>query len=204
MSNKKINFFCVNGILTKPSDIGGWCDYFEDYYQNEGYPCTKYEYFSGAITRFIKQGKRVEEICTILERISNPIVYVGHSNGCELFSKVVKKTKAKFVAAHLFAPAMESDFDENGLNYALLSGKVQQVYLYCSKKDQVLKNYASKTSFLKFIGLGYGTLGYTGHKNVLPQVQHRVSELWKKDYDHSTWFSENNIKETHELTYRGL
>lgn len=195
-------YLVVNGILTRPADINNWTDLFEDYYQNEGYACTRYEYFSGALTRFIKQGKRVEELTKIVKRTEAPLVYVGHSNGCELFSRLMKDTDCKFEAAHLFAPAMDPDFNQNGLTLGLLSGRVKNIYLYCSKKDLVLKDWASKTSFLRFIGLGYGTLGYSGAKNILPQIEHRVYSTWNNKFNHSDWFTEKNIKESFSLTIR--
>jgi hypothetical protein len=198
----KHQFLVVNGILSQPSDINGWTDLFEDYYQNEGYGCTKYEYFSGAITRFMGQGKRVQELNEIVKRINFPLVYVGHSNGCELFGRLMKDTECKFEAAHLFAPAMDSDFNVNGLNYGLLADRVKKVYLYCSKKDLVLKDWASKTSFLKFIGLGYGTLGYSGPKNVLKQVDHRIDVSWNNRFNHSDWFRKNNIQASFDSTLR--
>lgn len=198
----KSTYLVCNGILTDPTDVNGWTDLFEDMYQNEGYPCNRYEYFSGALTRFIKQGARVKELTTIINRIKSPIIYVGHSNGCELFGRLMKDVDCKFEAAHLFAPAMDSDFNKNGLAYGLLSGKVKKVYLYCSKKDMVLKDWASKTSFLRAIGLGYGTLGYTGPKNVLKGIEGLVFETWNNKFDHSDWFSEKNIKESFALTLR--
>lgn len=198
----KHQYLVVNGILSNPSDISGWTDLFEDFYQNEGYSCSRYEYFSGAITRFIKQGKRVEELSKIIKRINNPLVYVGHSNGCELFGRLMKESDSTFESAHLFAAAMNSDFKENGLNYALLTKRVKKIYLYCSTRDLVLKNWASKTSFLKFMGLGYGTLGLTGPKNVLEQVNHKVETTWSDSFDHSDWFKPENIQKSFDLTFR--
>lgn len=197
----KDNFIVVNGILNNPQDIDGWTDIFEDLYQNMGYPCTKYEYFSGALTRFIKQNERVDQLCKIVKRTAQPLIYVGHSNGCELFDKVVRRLhKPYFESAHLFSPAMESDFNTNGLNYCILSGKVKKVYLYCSKGDKILRDWASKTSFLKFIGLGYGTLGYDGPKNVLRAVDDRVIVHWENSYNHSDWFNKHNIDKSFSST----
>lgn len=195
-------YLVVNGILSLPSDISAWTDLFEDYYQNENYPCTRYEYFSGAITRFIKQGKRVEELNQIVKRINHPLVYVGHSNGCELFGRLMKDTDCKFEAAHLFAAAMDADFNQNGLTLGLLSGRVKRIYLYCSTNDLVLKDFASKTSFLKFLGIGYGTLGFTGPKNVLPGVKDKVEVTWSDSFNHSDWFSKENIQKSFDLTFR--
>lgn len=198
----KPQYIVVNGILSNPSDINGWTDLFEDFYQNEGYACTRYEYFSGAITRFIFQGKRIDELNEIIKRINGPLIYVGHSNGCELFGRLIKETTLKFEAAHLFAPAMDSDFNQNGLTLGLISERVKNIYIYCSRQDLVLKDWASKTSFLKFLGLGYGTLGYTGPKNVLKRIKSRVDVTWNNKFDHSDWFKEKNIKKSFDLTIR--
>jgi len=195
-------YLVVNGILTDPSDINGWCDIFEDYYQNEGYACTKYEYFSGAITRFFKQGKRVKQLEEIINRTKSPLIYVGHSNGCELFSRLMKDSKCVFEAAHLFSPAMQADCNLNGITLGLLTNRVKNVYLYCSRRDIVLRDWASKTSFLRFLGLGYGTLGYSGPVNVLPQIEHRVYVHWNNRFGHSDWFTKKNVGESFALTLR--
>lgn len=198
----KHQFLVVNGILTNPSDIDGWTDLFEDMYQNEGYACTKYEYFSGVLTRFMRQERRTQELAHIVKRINAPIVYVGHSNGCELFGRLMKDTDIKFEAAHLFAAAMDPDCNKNGITYGLLTKKVKNVYFYCSKNDRILKEFASKTSFLRCIGLGYGTLGYTGPKNILEQVKHRVDEHWDNKMDHCDWFNTKNFQKSIDLTFR--
>jgi predicted alpha/beta hydrolase family esterase len=194
-------YLVVNGILTRPSDINNWTDVFEDLYQNEGYPCTKYEYFSGALTRWIKQGKRVKDIETIVNRINAPVVYVGHSNGCELFGRLMKDTKTHFEAAHLFAPAMDADCNQNGLTLGLLANRVNNIYLYCSKGDKILKDIARPTSFLKIIGLGYGDLGFEGPKNILPQIENRIYTTWKDSLDHSDWFKDPQLQESFSLTF---
>jgi predicted esterase len=198
----KPTYLVVNGILTQPGSIEGWTDIFEDYYQNLGIPCSRYEYFSGALTRFLGQKKRVNELCKMLNRIDRPVVYVGHSNGCELFSKLVKKTDCTFVAAHLFAPAVHANFWDNGFNQALLNKRVNNIYIYCSKNDKVLKNYASRTSWLKFMGLGYGTLGQTGPDSILKGVEGHVYVTWENRYGHSDWFKTKNIEKSFGLTLR--
>lgn len=200
----KVTFLVVNGILTKPSDLDGWTDIFEDFYQNLGIPCNRYEYFSGAITRFLKQAGRVEDLVHILKRITSPLVFVGHSNGCELFCKLLEKTGRTFEAAHLFAPAVDSDFTKNGLNEALAERKVKRLFLYCSKNDRILRDIASKTSFLKFIGIGYGTLGYTGPQNVLTSVDDKLDVTWEDRYGHSDWFKHENIDRSFSMTLRGF
>lgn len=196
----KPSYLVVNGILSKPGDINGWTDLFEDEYEDMGYTCKRYEYFSSLIRW--KQSKRVKELTEIIKRSSSKIIYVGHSNGCELFSRLIKETDCEFQAAHLFAPAMDSDCNVNGINLAILSKRVNAVYAYCSKKDLILKNWASKTSFLKFIRLGYGTAGYSGFTNILPEVEGKFHREWSKSFNHSDWFKPKKIKDSIELTLR--
>jgi len=198
----KHSFLVVNGILTNPQDIDGWTDLFEDFYQNMGYPCTKYEYFSGALTRFIRQGKRVKDLQKICSRITSPLVFVGHSNGCELFTQLVHKSNLYFEAAHLFASAMDGDFNKNGLNKAVLSGRVKKIYLYCSAKDRILRDFASKTSFMSFLGLGYGTCGYTGPSKISKAIEDKVFVTWENEFDHSDWFTKKNIDISFAYTLR--
>lgn len=194
-------YLVVNGILTDADSINGWTDLFEDMYQNEGYACNRYEYTCG-IFKSLFQSKRVDDLRIICKRIQKPIVYVGHSNGCELFGRLLRDVDSSFEEAHLFAPAMDADFNQNGITYGLLSGKVKKVFVYCSKKDNILKNWASKTTFLRYIGLGYGTLGYTGPKNVLKQIESKVVVTWNNKFDHSDWFKEKNIQESFQLTLK--
>lgn len=194
-------YIVCNGILTDSDNVEGWTDIFEDYYQNEGYFCSRYEYTSGLFKSFF-QGKRVKDIAKICNRINRPLNYVGHSNGCDIFSRLIKDTEVRFESAHLFSAATSSDFDRNGFNYGLITKRVKKLYLYCSERDLVLRDLASKTTFLNKIGLGYGTLGYTGPTNVLPQVESRVSTTWKNEFRHSSWFSPENIQESFQLTLR--
>lgn len=197
----KPTYVVCNGIMTDSDDVNGWTDIFEDYYQNEGYFCNRYEYTCG-IFKSLFQGRRVRHVETICKRITRPIVYVGHSNGCEIFSRIIKETNIKFVAAHLLSAAMDADFNDNGLNYGLLTKKVDKIYMYCSNRDLALRNWASKTTFLRKIGIGYGVAGYTGPKNVLDQVSHRVFVEWNNDFGHSDLLNQENIQDTFKLTLR--
>lgn len=192
-------YLVVNGILTDSDDINGWTDLFEDMYQNEGYACNRYEYTCG-LFKSLFQGKRVEDLKVICKRIQKPLIYVGHSNGCDLFGKLMKDGEAKFEEAHLFAAAMDADCNHNGITYGLVSEKVKRVFIYCSKRDLVLRNWASKTTFLRYIGMGYGTLGSDGPKNVLKQVEDKITVVWNNRFGHSDWFKPKNIQESFQLT----
>lgn len=198
----KVQYLVVNGILSKPSSIDSWTDVFEDEYQNRGYPCTRYEYFSGALTRWMFQGQRVKDLYKICCRSKMPLVYVGHSNGCELFSRLVKEHDVQFEAAHLFSAAVDSDFRKNGFNSVLFSGRVKKLHLYCSKGDRVLRDLASKTEWLNRFGLGYGKLGYTGPRYLSKTLQKHVSVINHDSFDHSDWFKGDQIIKSLEMTLK--
>lgn len=199
---KDCEFLCVNGILTKEHDIKGWPDRAEVFYQNKGLIASRYKYESGAFTRFVYQGKRVKEVTTILKRSIRPVIYVGHSNGCEIFSRLVKETRYKFPAAHLFAPAVDADFKRNGFNAALKSERIGKLYIYGSANDTWLKHGHRWTGWLRKIGLGYGNLGQVGPINLDLDLADRVILTWRDNYNHSTWLNSLKIKDSLEMTLR--
>lgn len=199
---REYQYFFVNGILTNPGDIHGWNDRAERAFENAGLIADRYEYKSGAITRFLGQQKRVNDIAEILSEINRRIIYVGHSNGCELFSKLIQKTDLEFDAVHLFAPATWADFDSNGFNEALEDKRIMNLFIYGSKKDNTLKWGNRLTGWLKFSGLGYGDLGYSGVKNVRESVSHRVHFMWKNNMEHSDWFRAWHFEDSMKLCAR--
>jgi hypothetical protein len=203
---RKYEFLLVNGILTKPSDIHGWTDRGERWYQDRLGTASRYEYFSGAITRFISQGGHVRDVVEIIEGIHRPVIYVGHSNGCEIFSRVVKKRKDfQFDYVHLFAPAVDRDFEENGFNQALIDGRIGKLFIYGSYDDSYLKNGHAATGWLKRFGMGYGDLGYHGPENLNDLVSDRVVlkwREWKGTEGHSEWWKPIHIDESLQLTLR--
>lgn len=195
-------FLAVNGILTRPGDIDGWTDKAEDFWQSKGLLASKYEYGCGAATRFLFQGKRVKEVIQILRRTSRPVVYVGHSNGCEILSRVIRESRYTFPAVHLFAPAVQCDFKKNGFNTALKSGRIGKLFIYGSKNDLTLKYGNRFTGWLGGFGLGYGCLGQLGPENMDISVKERVILDWRDTFGHSTWWKPHKIKESLALTLR--
>lgn len=195
-------YIVVNGILTRPSDTRAWTDRAERWYQDRGIACTRYEYFCGALTRFLGQRRRVNELKEILLEIEKPIVYVGHSNGCELFTRLIKETDIEFEAVHLIAAATEHDFELNGYNKAFERERIGKLYLYTSEKDDTLKKGNAFTGWLGFLGLGYGALGQKGAINMSPKAKSNTLTTHMDDYRHSDWFKPWNFSETMEKTLR--
>jgi hypothetical protein len=199
-----IEYVVVNGILTRPGDIQGWTDKSERWYEQRDITCLRYEYFSGAVTRFLFQNDRVQDLREILAEIKRPMVYVGHSNGCELFSRLIKTGGHRFEAAHLFAAAVDPDFSDegNGFNRALREGHLQKLYLYCSKNDKALRGGNFLTGWLKRFSLGYGNLGQVGPRNLDMNISHTVQIMWNNNYGHSDWWKPENIESSLQLTLR--
>lgn len=194
MNIEQCVFLAANGILTKAQDINGWTDLAEDFWQSRGLIGSRYEYLCGPwLSRWWFHGQRVKELSTIIKRQSRPVIYVGHSYGGALFSALLKSTKTYFPAAHLFAPAVDSDFEKNGFNTALRSGRLGKLFIYGSNNDDVLK-YAWAS--------GLGSLGRHGAKNVDPVVADRFFPEWRDNYGHSTWFYKKNLQGSMELTLR--
>ena len=190
-------YICINGILTKPSDMSNWTKrasaWIED---NTHFNADRYEYFSGTLTRRIFQNARVKNIEVMINRIKKDDVYlVGHSNGCDLIQRFIAKCKRRIEELHLIAAASECDFKKNGFNKALLTQKVGKIFVYFSHEDKVLEKAKSVYPYLSWMGLGYGYLGLDGAKNVDPSISDRVIAVERK-LNHSSWFSPSNFEKT--------
>ena len=192
---KKILIF-VNGILSNPGDVSGWTDKAESWIEtNTNFKATKMEYFSPVILRRIHQEDRVDNLQTICERYhDHKIVLVGHSNGCDVILRLIKRNLIDFHGIHLVAGACEKDFNVNGLNNALRDKSVGKVSVYWSKYDKALKQAKWSTRLFGWLGLGYGYLGLVGPEHVDDDVSGRVESVERK-FGHSQWFSPKNFED---------
>jgi len=189
-------YLYLNGILTRPEDRHSWTDravtWTESHY---GHLADRYEYFSDALTRRLFQAARVRDCSTRLQQYSGvERIVVGHSNGADIACRLLQleddptTPHLQLTSLHLLAPAAEADFEKNGLNHALLTGRLGHVHLYCSRTDTALR-LAQASQLLGFLGLGYGSLGRTGPRNVDPRIADRITLTWRDDFGHSTWFT---------------
>lgn len=199
---KRVYIF-INGILTKPSDTDAWTDRAEAWIiGNTEYKATKFEYFSGAITRRLFQNARVDMVRKIVEpylKDNYEVVLVGHSNGCDIICRLIDKYHAvRATEIHLIAAACEHDFRKNGLALAMRTGRVGKVYCYLSHNDKSLSTAVVSSWLLSWIGLGYGYLGLVGPSNA-PNAG-RTMVRWDDSKDHSDWFLRGgNFVETMHL-----
>ena len=193
-------YLYINGILTSPEDRHAWTDravtWTESHY---GHLADRYEYFSGALTRRLFQSARVRDCSIRLQQYSGvERVVVGHSNGADIACRLLQEESQPSLelhSLHLIAAAAEADFEKNGLNHALLTGRLGHVYLYCSRNDAALR-LAQATQIFSFLGLGYGSLGRTGPRNVDPRIADRITITWRDDFGHSTWFTPAEFAKT--------
>jgi len=193
-------YLFINGILTLSDGRNAWPDravtWTESHY---GQLAEKYEYFSGALTRRLFQAARVRECAQLLRHYAgHDLILVGHSNGADIVCRLLQTTDIEVSEVHLLAAAAEADFDRNGLNQALLTGRLGSVHLYGSHNDRALE-LAQFTEIFSFLGLGYGALGRTGPEHIDDRVSHRVTQIWRDDFDHSTWFSPAQFAQTMAL-----
>lgn len=186
----------VNGILTDPESTSAWTDRAELWVLSNT-PCraAKYEYWSFALTRRMKQAKRVRELRTlVLEwfRKGYEIVLVGHSNGADIICRLLKSCPCRIKEAHLVAAACDHDFERNGINHAMRKGWLGRCVCYCSEDDNMLHLAKISWMLLHWVGLGYGYLGLVGPHNITYPGQCPVvwaRDIWPNDEtDHSEWW----------------
>ena len=186
----------INGILTAPGDSDGWTDRAVTWsHLHTHFRAEKLEYFTGALTRRLRQQGRAEKFSRMLERYAAAgftFSLVGHSNGCDLCLRIARLLAGSRTIRHLHlvAAAAEADFDRNGLNELLADGTVGRVQIYASTADRAL-GFAKLTSRpLGWFGLGYGSLGLTGPRRGTVADEARVSVIDRPGYGHSTWFAD--------------
>jgi pimeloyl-ACP methyl ester carboxylesterase len=201
---RRRHYIFVPGILQNPETVDSWAD-LAIAHVTKATPDTAvcYEYNAGPITRTWFGGQKrhakcVEDLC---RRYSyKDVVLVGHSNGCDLITRVLRDNPDVTVdAVHLFAAATDADFVDNGLNRALVSGQIARgLWLYCSPNDRALRIARDTNPLLKWLGWAYGYLGLVGP--VRPSLQalatNRGHVKWELEFDHSTWFEANHFDET--------
>jgi predicted alpha/beta hydrolase family esterase len=199
-------FLFVPGILYHPAGVDGWADLAVAWvHRNTPHYADRYEYRSGALTRFAGQKKRVEDLAKMLGRLPADVdvTAVGHSNGCDLLVRLVREHKdVRLSSLHLIAAATERNFARNGLNDALASGRIEDLYLYGSRKDQALYWGQASKNLFGWLGLGYGGLGRYGPTGLVRESWGRVHSMWDDSFGHSTWLAGVHFDETMRLCQR--
>jgi len=194
----------INGILTLPSDQFGWTDRAErwtgDFSRHE---FDSIEYFHTPLLGLAFERKTVQQAAWIVAEYlaawkgNRPlrIHLVGHSRGCEIARRLIVEHGVPVDTLHFFAPAVDRDFERNGLGPALHSGLVRQLHIYGAATDRVLSRFA-RWSF----GI-YGTLGCDGPLNAEGL---RISRDFRRGYGHGTWFDRSHFEDTMNALERAI
>jgi pimeloyl-ACP methyl ester carboxylesterase len=193
VQNKTVWIF-THGILNCP----GWSKGITDQQvtwviKNLGLPAEKFEYTSDALFRWVRQPKRIRDYTEFVNQFGQDwtVNLVGHSNGCDIICRALPSLRP-IESLHLLSGACEADCWANGINSAMMAGKLTRVTCYVAGKDCAMKA-AWLSRALRCIGLGYGTLGLTGP---LRPNSARIVTVREQLFGHSEWFDGENFEKT--------
>jgi len=192
-------YIYVNGILTWPGDSKNWNGRAVTWtHINSEAKAEKCEYWVGPISRAFGQKKRAEKlyVTSTYYRTWEQII-VGHSNGADVILSAMRDWPdfPHVSALHLVCGATNADFQKNMLNFFLLLGRIDRVYVYVAGNDRALRLAHTIPGKI----LGYGTMGLGHYLNIDARVKDRVSVInagkWKH-YGHSDCWKDENFDET--------
>lgn len=198
--NRQINLF-EPGILNFPNDSRNW----------DGHACTwtnlnsdresdRSDYFCTPVGRAFFQQRRINRFVNLVKQYQGKrtINAITHSNGAAIVLTGLQQDGWPQIGSlHLISGACEASFRKNGLNLALLHGRIEKVFVYVGGKDWALRLAALRPAQW----LGYGHLGLHGPQDVEPSLlsDQRVKIVTMPDYGHSDWFTPANFNSSMEM-----
>lgn len=194
-------YIAINGIRFRPGTAKGWPERFCEWIACKllDAAADRREYYTTAVTRFIGQRKRADQLARKVRRYQQSgyrVVLVGHSNGCDIIARLLRDLGIWIDACHLFAPAaIEEDFED-----ALINNTVGPIHIYGSVTDKALRWGKVTRVLLGWADLGYGSLGLRGG-DFAARFPGKVFDHSNNNFGHSTWFTEG---QTFERTMRLL
>lgn len=128
---------------------------------------------------------------------------VGHSNGTRVILDALRQLNLmhdliwQVGNVYLVSGACDSNFERNGLNNLLYTGKVRQVFCYRAGKDWAMK--IENTIFGKALfqmEQSDRPLGLVGPQNVRLSNSAKWAEIIQSGYGHSDWWLPKNFAHT--------
>jgi hypothetical protein len=184
---KPVAFICVNGILTAPGSADGWTDRAVTWLNlHTAGKAEKFEYAAGALTRRFRQSRRAQAIARMAgfyRRAGFDLVFLAHSNGCDLVERVLDSIGGPVRSVHFFAAASSGRQLANALSW----GTCRAAYLYGSPRDRALRLARISSRLLGWAGLGYGALGLHGAE--FAEMHPGAIAITDEAQGHSSWFA---------------
>ena len=185
--------FCVNGIWNDPDNVMAWTDRAEDYCENRGIRCKRFEPETNWTFRRMPWhlGKYANMAALMFQTTSQQRRFVlAHSFGCEIVLRAVDLSGLDFEVVILVQGAVTSDCARNRINHLLATNRVKRFVVTWSQNDSMLK----LARFWPPWDFVLRPLGLVGPRNVAIELrtgaiqwhQHRHSTMWHGDNFHGT------------------
>lgn len=168
-------------------------------------------YFTGPLTVWWRRRLRARAFASLVKSYKDEqwrVHAVGHSNGTAVILDGLRRAGwPRTETLHLVCGACDSDFERNGLNWALANGRVGRVFVYVAGRDRAMWWESLLLGRLLFgIRRRSRPLGLSGPTNVRPSfVNQQLSSAnrvvrvdWNK-FGHSTCWRAGNFERTMEL-----
>ena len=189
-------YLLIPGIRHRRASFAGWTDRLAIALALDGKVAIPMEYSVGfwrprrlrrRLARELAQAIRVWNKGGVVPNL------VTHSNGGVILCQALAlDADIKVGTVCMVAPAAWRSMEQNGLNAALLTGRVQKLRIFASRGDRVLR-YGGVSAIFSWLGKGYGRLGYDGPRDVDPRVAKRVEVIWEDHQNHGSWFSTKSL-----------
>lgn len=210
----------MNTIYIFERGILGWETLFGDWKQwpneavawihkNTPHKAQTLTYFCGPVLAAATRTFRAKQFAKLILKYKCDgwrIVMVCHSEGTATALRALRVADWPVVdELHLVCGACDSDFNNNGLNVAMLKDRVKNVMCYVAGKDVPMKIEDTYVGSLCFGLQTAGTpLGLKGPVSVADAVKSRVGVIHWPAYGHSDCFLPKNFEDTMRLiTCRG-
>jgi len=144
MDRKRTVFLLEHGINTLPSDWRDWTNRGAFHvHQHTPHAAQSLEYFAGPLLAHFLHRRLARQFGRMLKAYADArwrVVVAAHSNGTRIAVEGMRAAGWPPVAElHLLCGAVDADFERNGLNQAVDSGRVGRVVCYAAGRDLAMR-----------------------------------------------------------------